>query len=138
MSYDQENHAAIFAGADDGFVAMYDGNLNFEKDWQAEKHGVNCIAVGKDDHETLWLYSCSAYGEIKQWWPAAVELIYQNTAWHPGGESKVLANWKKNEWSQIFSRDSPLLVASESPAWSSCIGMTGTYTAETMLDWYVR
>ena len=30
-----------------------------------------------------------AFGEIKQWWPAAVELIYQNTAWHPGSESKV-------------------------------------------------
>ena len=89
MTYDQEDHVAIFAGADDGFVAMYDGNLNFEKDWQAQKHGVNCIAVGKDDHETLWLYSCSAFGEIKQWWPAALELIYQNTAWHPGSESKV-------------------------------------------------
>ena len=54
-----------------------------------QSHGVNSIAVGKDDNETLWLYSCSAFGELKQWWPAAVELIYQNTAWHPGAESKV-------------------------------------------------
>ena len=26
----------MFAGSDDGFVAMYDGELNFEKDWKAE------------------------------------------------------------------------------------------------------
>ena len=25
----------------------------------------------------VWLYTCSAFGEIKQWWPRAVELIYQ-------------------------------------------------------------
>ena len=34
MTYDQNDHVAVFAGADDGFVAMYDGNLNFEKDWR--------------------------------------------------------------------------------------------------------
>jgi len=88
MAYDQEDHDVVFAGSDDGFVAMFDGKLNFEKDWKAQEMGVNCIAVGKDENETLWLYSCSAFGEIKQWWPAAVELIYQNTAWHPGSESK--------------------------------------------------
>ena len=27
----------------------------------------------------VWLYTCSAFGEIKQWWPTAVELIYQVT-----------------------------------------------------------
>lgn len=93
MAYDQEDHEAVFAGSDDGFVAMYDDNLNFEKDWKAQGHGVNCVAVGKDEKETvrvyiqldlckslilkIWLYTCSAFGEIKQWWPAAVELIYQ-------------------------------------------------------------
>ena len=90
MAYDvQEDHGAVFAGCDDGFVAMYDDRLNFEKDWKAAEHGVNDIAVGVDDNQTLWLYTCSSFGEMKQWWPAAVELIYQNTTWHPGSESKV-------------------------------------------------
>ena len=31
----------MFAGSDDGFVAMYDGELNFEKDWKAEVSSVN-------------------------------------------------------------------------------------------------
>ena len=30
----------------------------------------------------VWLYTCSAFGEIKQWWPSAVELIYQVTMEH--------------------------------------------------------
>ena len=70
---------------------MYDEKLNFERDWHAQEHGVNCLAVGQDMMEegeegnttvtttTTWLYSCSAFGEIKQWWPAALELLYQNT-----------------------------------------------------------
>ena len=47
------------------------------------------LAVGKDEADTTWLFSSSAFGELKQWWPAALELIYQNTAEHPGSESKV-------------------------------------------------
>ena len=39
----------MFAGSDDGFVAMYDGELNFEKDWKAEVSSVNlnmrCLEV---------------------------------------------------------------------------------------------
>ena len=90
MAYDvQEDHDAVFAGSDDGFVAMFDADLNFEKDWKAQEHGVNSVCVGADENETSWLYTCSAFGEMKQWWPAAVELIYQNTTWHPGSESKV-------------------------------------------------
>ena len=90
MAYDvQEDHDAVFAGSDDGFVAMFDADLNFEKDWRAQEHGVNSVCVGADENETSWLYTCSAFGEMKQWWPAAVELIYQNTTWHPGSESKV-------------------------------------------------
>ena len=79
----------MFAGSDDGFIAMYDEKLNLERDWHAHEHGVNSLAVGHDEGDTTWLYSCSAFGEIKQWWPAALELIYQNTAEHPGSESKV-------------------------------------------------
>ena len=36
MSYDDEEHDVVFAGSDDGFVAMYDGALVFEKDWKAQ------------------------------------------------------------------------------------------------------
>ena len=36
MSYDDEDHDVVFAGSDDGFVAMYDGALVFEKDWKAQ------------------------------------------------------------------------------------------------------
>ena len=79
----------MFAGSDDGFIAMYDERLNFEKDWHGQEHGVNCLAVGLDEKDTTWLYSCSAFGEIKQWWPGALELLYQNTAEHPDTESKV-------------------------------------------------
>ena len=82
----------MFAGSDDGFIAMYDEKLNLERDWHAHEHGVNSLAVGHDEGDTTWLYSCSAFGEIKQWWPAALELIYQNTAEHPGSESKVTGN----------------------------------------------
>ena len=55
MAYDQEDHEAVFAGSDDGFVAMYDQKLNFEKDWKAHAHGVNGLAAGKDEKETVWL-----------------------------------------------------------------------------------
>ena len=47
------------------------------------------LAVGRDEADTTWLFSSSAFGELKQWWPAALELIYQNTAEHPGSDSKV-------------------------------------------------
>ena len=89
-SHFQEHHCAVFAGSDDGFIAQYDDRLNFSKDWLAQEHGVNCLAVGRDEADTSWLYSASAFGEVKQWWPAALELLYQNTAEHPGSESKVL------------------------------------------------
>ena len=55
--------------------------------WQ--EHGVNSVACGRDEAGTVWLYTCSAFGQLKQWWPAAVELLYQNTAWHPGSDAKV-------------------------------------------------
>ena len=55
MAYDQEDHEAVFAGSDDGFVAIYDDKLNFEKDWKAHDHGVNCVAAGKDEQETVCL-----------------------------------------------------------------------------------
>ena len=85
----QDDHDAVFAGSDDGFIALYDEKLNFQRDWLGQEHGVNSLAVGRDEEDTTWLYSCSAFGEIKQWWPAALELLYQNTAEHPGSESKV-------------------------------------------------
>ena len=41
----------MFAGSDDGFVAMYDGGLNFEKDWKAEVTEVNlnkrCLGMAR-------------------------------------------------------------------------------------------
>ena len=73
---------------------MYDDKLNLVKDWHAQEHGVNSLAVGLDEAATTWLYSCSAFGEIKQWWPAALELLYQNTAEHPGSESKVTREFR--------------------------------------------
>lgn len=88
LSHFQEPHSAVFAGSDDGFIAQYDDRLNFIKDWHAQEHGVTSLAVGRDEAATTWLYSASAFGEIKQWWPAALELIYQNTAEHPGSDSK--------------------------------------------------
>ena len=36
MSYDDDQHNVVFAGSDDGFVAMYDEKLIFEKDWKAQ------------------------------------------------------------------------------------------------------
>ena len=88
-TYEEEDIVAIFAGSDDGFIAMYNNGLCFEKDWKAHKdYGVNCVAVGKDYKDQTSLYSCSAFGELKQWWPAALELIYQNCAETPGNESK--------------------------------------------------
>ena len=50
---------------------------------------MNSVACGRDEAGTVWLYTCSAFGQLKQWWPAAVELLYQNTAWHPGSDAKV-------------------------------------------------
>ena len=85
----QEDHCAVFAGSDDGFIAQYDEGLNFCQDWLAQEHGVNCLAAGRDEAATSWLYSASAFGEVKQWLPAALELRYQNTAEHPGSDSKV-------------------------------------------------
>ena len=41
VPYYEQDHIAVFAGSDDGFVAMYDGGLNFEKDWKAEVTEVN-------------------------------------------------------------------------------------------------
>ena len=41
VPYYEQDHTAVFAGSDDGFVAMYDGGLNFEKDWKAEVTEVN-------------------------------------------------------------------------------------------------
>ena len=89
MYNSQEDQCAVFAGSDDGFIAQYDERLNLTQDWLAQEHGVTSMAAGQDESGTTWLYSASAFGEVKQWWPAAMELIYQNTAEHPGSESKV-------------------------------------------------
>ena len=52
VPYYEQDHTAVFAGSDDGFVAMYDGGLNFEKDWKAEVTPVNpnerCLEVPGD------------------------------------------------------------------------------------------
>ena len=67
MAYDQEDHEAVFAGSDDGFVAMYDDKLNFEKDWKAHAHGVNCVAAGKDEKETVCLTNLQTYLRIQDY-----------------------------------------------------------------------
>ena len=88
-AYEEGGTVGVFAGSDDGFIALYNSDLCFEKDWKAHKEwGVECVAVGRDNKDTIWLYSGSAFGEIKQWLPAAMELIYQNCAETPGSESK--------------------------------------------------
>jgi len=89
-TYDDDDVIAVFSGSDDGFIAMYNSYLCFEKDWKAHKEGgvVNCLAAGEDENGTTWLYSASAFGEIKQWWPAALELLYQKSVETPGSESK--------------------------------------------------
>ena len=47
-----------------------------------------CLAAGRDSRGTDYLYSGGWAGELRQWMPAALELLYQNSGEPPGAESR--------------------------------------------------
>jgi len=130
---------AVFAGLDCGKIGVYTGGLALEKSWNAHKDlGVNDIAVGEDEHGTVWLYSCSGWGEIIQWWPAALELLYHNSTSTPGSEmdsftsagGRLDANVKQLCWAKgcLYSGDD----AGKLCKWSS--GLSLHWCKDTYAD----